>query len=113
MLDQLFVPCATWSYLFILSNVSVKKVAISMPEPMFREMERARRRKTTDRSTWVREAIGERLSRERQDADAAAYVRGYQLHPETSEEVAMAEAAARALFEALDAEDGGWPDASR
>jgi metal-responsive CopG/Arc/MetJ family transcriptional regulator len=93
--------------------VGTKKVAISMPEPMFREMERARKRKTSDRSTWIQEAIGERLTREHQDVAAAAYVRGYQLHPEKPEEVARAEASARALFEALDAEDGGWPDASR
>lgn len=84
-----------------------------MPEPMFREMERARKRRASDRSAWIQEAIGERLSRERQDANAAAYVRGYELHPETPEEVAMAEASARALFEALDVEDGGWRDAPR
>lgn len=93
--------------------MGVKKVAISMPDPMFRQMERARKRKTSERSAWIQEAVGERLRRERRDVDAAAYVRGYELHPETPKEVAMAEASARALFEALDAEDGGWPDASQ
>ena len=84
-----------------------------MPEPMFREMEHARKRKASDRSAWVQAAIAERLRLERKDAEVAAYARGYELHPETDEDRAMAETSARALFEALDADDGGWPDAPR
>lgn len=84
-----------------------------MPDPMFREMERARKRRSSDRSAWVQEAVAERLKREQHEADVAAYIRGYELYPETEEEIAMAEASARLLFQALDEEDGGWPDAPR
>lgn len=71
-----------------------KKVAISMPEPMFREVERARKRtsRASDRSAWIQEAIAERLEREKHQADVAAYIRGYELYPETEEEIAEAEA---------------------
>lgn len=84
-----------------------------MPDPMFREMERARKRRSSDRSAWVQEAVAERLKREQHEADIAAYIRGYELYPETEEEIATAEASARLLFQALDEEDGGWPDAPR
>ncbi|MGH2603876.1 MAG: hypothetical protein ACRDJ9_31385 [Dehalococcoidia bacterium] len=84
-----------------------------MPEPMFRDMERARKRKGFSRSNWIQEAIGERIDREGRDAQASAYLRGYATHPETAGEIAMGEAAARAVFGALDEEDGGWPDAPR
>ncbi len=91
--------------------MGTKKVAISMPAPMFRDMERARKRKASDRSLWVQEAISERLRREQHEADVAAYIRGYELHPETEEEIAEAEAWLRASPVWDDDED--WPEAPR
>lgn len=84
-----------------------KKVAISMPEPMFREMERARKRAGADRSGWMQEAVAERLKREQREADIAAYIRGYERFPETEEEMAWAEAA----LKVGPVYDDEWPEA--
>lgn len=80
-----------------------KKIAVSMPEPLFKEMERVRKREGKDRSAWVQEAVGERLRHRKREADIAAYVSEYERHPETAEEKAVVEAgmklAAKALVE--------------
>lgn len=78
-----------------------------MPDPMFREMERARKRRSSDRSAWVQEAVAERLKREQHEADIAAYIRGYELYPETEEEMAWAEAA----LKVGPVYDDEWPEA--
>lgn len=100
------------SYLFILTLMA-KKIAISMPEPMYKDMERSRKRHRRDRSAWVQEAIADRLRREKREADIAAYIRGYELYPETEEEIAFAEAAMRAFpWDEFD-EPEEWPGAPR
>lgn len=82
-----------------------------MPGPMFRDLERARKRRASDRSAWIQEAVAERLRREQHEADIAAYIRGYELYPESEEEIAEAEAWLRAspIWDA----DEEWPDAPR
>lgn len=86
-----------------------KKIAISMPEPMFKDMERARKREGTDRSAWLQSAVEERLRRERRAADIAAYVRGYELHPETEDEIREAEQ----WLKLGPHYDDDWPEAPR
>ena len=78
-----------------------------MPDPMFRDVERARQRTRKDRSAWVQEAIAERLKREQHEADVAAYIRGYERSPETEEEMAWAEAA----LKVGPVYDDEWPEA--
>ncbi len=87
-----------------------KRIAISMPDPMFRDMEKARKRVGKHRSAWLQETVAERLAREKRARDIAAYIRGYELYPETEEEIAEAVAALRAL-PPLDDEE--WPEAPR
>lgn len=87
----------------------VKKVAISMAEPIFKDMERARARTRKDRSAWIQEAVAERLKREKHEADVAAYIRGYQLYPETKDEMAEAEA----WLKLGPVYDDEWPEAPR
>lgn len=82
-----------------------------MPEPMFRELEKARKRAAKDRSTWMQEAVAERLKREQREADIAAYIRGYELYPETEEEIAEADAWLRAS--PIWDDDEEWPEAPR
>ena len=89
----------------------VKRIAISMPEPMFRDLEKARRKTRKDRSAWLQEVIAERLKREQHEADVAAYIRGYEEFPETEEEIAEAEAWLR-LSPSWD-DDEEWPEAPR
>lgn len=80
-----------------------------MPEPMFREMERARKRAGRDRSAWVQEAVAERLERERRKADIAAYIRSYEEHPEHEWESKWVEAA----LKVGPRYDDEWPEAPR
>lgn len=82
---------------------------MSMPEPMFLEMERARGATGQDRSAWLQEAIAARLERERKAADIAAYLRGYTEQPEGPDELASSEAALRAGS----SYDDEWPEAPR
>ncbi len=87
----------------------VRRIAVSMPEVMYADMERARKATGQDRSSWVQQAIADRLERERKAADIAAYIRGYQLHPETEEEMLEADAWLRhgPVY------DDDWPEAPR
>ncbi len=87
----------------------VKKIAVSMAEPIFREMERARKSDGKTRSEWLQEAVGARLRREKLAADIAAYIRGYELYPETEEEIAEIEAWAAHGPQY----DDEWPEAPR
>lgn len=87
----------------------MKKVAISMAEPIFKDMERSRERARKDRSAWIQEAVAERLKREQHDADVAAYIRGYTEQPEDAEERSWVEAALK-LGPVYDDE---WPEAPR
>lgn len=80
-----------------------------MPDPMFREMERARKRRSSDRSAWVQEAVAERLKREQHEADIAAYIRGYTEQPDGEEEFNWAEAA----LKVGSTYDDEWPEAPR
>lgn len=84
-------------------------MAISMAEPIFKDMERSRQRARKDRSAWIQEAVAERLKHEQHEADVAAYIRGYQLYPETEEEMAEMEAWLKlgSLY------DDEWPEAPR
>ena len=87
----------------------VRRIAVSMPAPMYLDMERARDAAGQDRSAWVQQAIADRLKREQREADIAAYIRGYELHPETEEEMREADAWLR-LGSTY---DDDWPEAPR
>ena len=88
-----------------------KRIAISMPEPMFKEMERARRSQRKDRSAWLQEAVAERLHREQRARDIAAYVRSYDEYPENEDDaLARFLAAASKIGPKYDDE---WPEAPR
>jgi hypothetical protein len=85
----------------------VKKIAVSMAEPIFREMERSRKRARLTRSGWLQAAAEERLARITHEDRVAADIRGYTEHPETDEEVAEIEAWLRVA----PTYDDEWPEA--
>lgn len=87
----------------------VRRIAVSMPEPMYEDMERARGTAGQDRSSWVQQAIADRLERERKAADIAAYIRGYTEQPDGEEELAWSEAA----LKVGSSYDDEWPEAPR
>jgi len=82
-----------------------KRVTISLSDEMYRRIERARKATKADRSSFVQEAVARRLAADEHAAKVAAYIRGYTEVPETEEEYAFSDAAARETFRALDAEE--------
>jgi metal-responsive CopG/Arc/MetJ family transcriptional regulator len=74
------------------------KFAVSVPEALYREVEKARRSRRRTRSSLVAEALEEwlatRLREERDQADE----RGYRLYPEAEEEILAAERSAADLL---------------
>ncbi len=67
------------------------KIAISLPDEVLEAVEKERLAKGESRSQFFRRAAEEQLRREKDRKDIEQYIRGYQLYPETKEEVALAE----------------------
>jgi metal-responsive CopG/Arc/MetJ family transcriptional regulator len=74
------------------------KVAISLPDPLARQIDQVRKKVGQTRSAFIRDAI-ERTFRQRSLAERiATYQVGYREHPDQEEEIAAAEAAAASLL---------------
>jgi len=58
-----------------------KRTAISLPDDLFREIERARKRTKKDRSTWLREAASEYLKRRSREEEIEAWLSAYERIP--------------------------------
>jgi len=63
-----------------------KKTAISLPDDLFRKIERERKRSGLDRSSWIQEAVGDYLTRNDEAAKVKAYFDGYERIPDTDED---------------------------
>lgn len=75
-----------------------KKIAISLPDGLFRDIEKARKRSKEDRSTWIQEAAADYLKRKTMQEKIAAYFDGYRRIPDgddpdfiAAEEVGLAD----------------------
>ncbi len=66
-----------------------KRTAISLPDDLFRQIERARKRAGKDRSTWIREAAGEYLKRPTKEEEIEAYFSAYERVPLTADELSV------------------------
>lgn len=66
-----------------------KRTAISLPDDLFRQIERARRRTRKDRSTWIREAASEYLKRRSKEEEIEAWLSAYERTPLTEDERAL------------------------
>ena len=75
------------------------KIAISLPDEVYQAVEKERLAKGESRSHFIRLAVEERLRRAREQEDVEQYIRGYQLYPETKEEIALAESTLHYAFE--------------
>jgi Arc/MetJ-type ribon-helix-helix transcriptional regulator len=81
------------------------KVAVSLPEPLYRAVERARRSARKSRSAVVQEALRDWLRRSAQADLVREYEGGYRAKPEGGTEQEEALATAVAL---LGNDDEGW-----
>lgn len=66
-----------------------KRAAISLPDELYRRIERARKRAGKDRSSWLQEAASEYLSKRTQAQEIEAYFSGYEHAPLTADEVSL------------------------
>jgi len=74
------------------------KIAISLPEEILLEAERARQASGQSRSEFFRQAVQLMIRAEQEREEDERYIRAYREQPETDEEVQQVEALA---FEAL------------
>ncbi len=85
-----------------------KRTAISLPDDLFREIERARKRTKKDRSTWLREAASEYLKRRSREEEIEAWLSAYERIPRSEDELAFDKWKEEHLDELFgDAEIGG------
>ena len=75
------------------------KIAISLPDEVLRDIEKERLARGETRSEFVRHAVDAFLRSQREREAVAQYIRGYQQHPETEEEVAWDEATLKQVLE--------------
>jgi metal-responsive CopG/Arc/MetJ family transcriptional regulator len=84
-----------------------KRVTISLSDDMYRRIERARKTAKRDRSSFVQEAVARQLAVDEHAERVAAYIRSYTEQPESADDdgTDFVDAAAKALFRALDDEE--------
>lgn len=75
------------------------KIAISIPDETFREVEKERLARGVSRSEFFRHAVEEHLRRAKEREDIQQYIRGYQKYPETRDEQAVAESTLHYAFD--------------
>lgn len=66
-----------------------KRTAISLPDDLYRQIERARKRAGKDRSAWLQEAAGEYLKKRTKEEEIEAYFSGYERAPLTEDELSL------------------------
>lgn len=77
---------------------TTQKIAISLPQKLLSEAERARKKSGESRSAFIQRAIRTLLAARRKKDAIRRYVQGYQRVPETAEEVAAAERSAQEIL---------------
>ncbi len=68
----------------------VAKVAISLPEQVLSDIERARMVRGESRSEFFRRAAEAMLKQDQESKEIEAYIRGYRVSPESVKEVEVA-----------------------
>ena len=66
-----------------------KRTAISLPDDLYREIERARSRSKKDRSTWIQEAASEYLKKRTKEEEIEAWLSAYERVPLSQDEIAF------------------------
>ena len=70
--------------------MAVTKVAISVPDELLEEVERARKRRGLSRSAVIQSGLRAWLRAQRETERTRRYVEAYRAHPETDREIAEA-----------------------
>jgi len=83
-----------------------KKTAISLPDELFRAIERARKRSRLDRSTWLQQAAFEYLKKATAD-EVEQWYTGYERVPMTEDELSFVDWGTKHFGEMVDALEAG------
>lgn len=84
-----------------------KKTAISLPDDLYRDIERARKRSGKDRSTWIQEAASEYLAKRSKQAEVEAWLTAYERVPYSEDEIAFHRWTADHMKELFAEDDAG------
>jgi len=87
-----------------------KKTAISLPDDLYRDIERARKRSKKDRSTWIQEAAADYLKRKTMQEKIEAYFDSYRRIPDSDDDPEF-RAMEKAWLEDAPWADEEWPEA--
>lgn len=74
------------------------KIALNLPDGVYDALEKSRAKSGASRSGYIRDAVEERLRREKKQVDIERYIQGYRRFPETAEEIAYSESLVRKVF---------------
>lgn len=66
-----------------------KRAAISLPDELYQQIERARKRAGKDRSAWLQEAAADYLKKRTKAEEIESYFRGYERAPLTDDELSL------------------------
>ncbi len=66
-----------------------RRTAISLPDDLYRQIERARKSAKKDRSTWLQEAASAYLRKRTREEEVEAYFSGYERSPLTDDELSL------------------------
>lgn len=90
-----------------------KKTAISLPDDLYRDIERARKRAGKDRSLWLQEAASEYLKKRTKEEEIEAWQSAYEKEPLTADEKAFNDWKDKHMKELFAGVDGPEPKAPR
>lgn len=74
------------------------KIAISLPDEVFRRIERERRHRGESRSEFLRRTVETYFHQKQERQAVEQYVKGYRQHPETEQELGWVAAASQAVL---------------
>jgi hypothetical protein len=66
-----------------------KRTALSLPDDLYREIERARKRVKQDRSSWLQEAAAEYLKKRTREEEEEAWLSADERFPRSADELAL------------------------
>lgn len=78
---------------------NTKKIAISLPADLVKELERTMKKTGESRSAVIRHLIEKALMQDEMDIRVKQYIDGYMKHPETDEEKKFTKATSTKAFE--------------
>lgn len=84
------------------TDLVTTKTAISLPDALFREIERARKRAKQDRSAWIQEAASDYLKKRTKEEEIEAWLSAEERVPLSADERSLLEWSAKHFGEVSD-----------